>query len=226
VKENLSDLAVTLKHEFADEGLLRTALTHRSVSGDNNERLEFLGDSILNFVIAAELYHRYPKAPEGDLSRVRASLVNKESLAEIASRINLGDWLYLGSGELKSGGFRRKSILADALEAVFGAVYLDAGFEIVRDLIMRLYQSFFDNPVDPETLKDSKTRLQEWLQARKKPLPFYELVNATGKPHEQTFTIRCVVEEFEQEVVGVGKSRRKAEQKAAENALQLLTQQA
>jgi ribonuclease-3 len=185
--------------------------------------LEFLGDSILNFVIAAELFQRYPDAAEGDLSRLRASLVNKDSLAKVSKRINLGNWLYLGSGELKSGGFRRNSILADALEAVFGAVYLDAGFAATRDLILRLYQPFFDDPIDPESLKDPKTRLQEWLQARKRSLPSYELVNASGKPHEQTFTIRCVIDGFEQEVLGQGKSRRNAEQQAAENALQLLT---
>jgi ribonuclease-3 len=223
VTRSLTELAVALEHEFVDEALLRNALTHRSVSSNNNERLEFLGDSVLNFIIAAELFQRYPDAAEGDLSRLRASLVNKDSLAEVSSRINLGSWLYLGSGELKSGGFRRKSILADALEAIFGAVYLDAGFKATRKLILRLYQPFFDNPVDPEALKDPKTRLQEWLQARKQPLPFYELVDASGKPHEQVFTIRCVVEGFEREVLGKGKSRRKAEQQAAENALQLLT---
>ncbi|MBN1378086.1 MAG: ribonuclease III [Gammaproteobacteria bacterium] len=217
--QKLNDLEVLIKHKFTDRDLLRNALTHRSVSGNNNERLEFLGDSILNFVIASELYHRYPQAAEGDLSRLRASLVNKDSLAELSSRIKLGDWLYLGSGELKSGGLRRKSILADALEAIFGAVYLDAGFEAACNLILHLYQPFFDNPIDPEILKDPKTRLQEWLQARKRPLPLYELVNASGKPHEQTFTICCVIEGYEQEILGKGKSRRKAEQQAAENAL-------
>ena len=221
--KKLHELAATLQYEFQDEFLLRNALTHRSVGGKNNERLEFLGDSVLNFVIASELYDRYPDATEGDLSRIRASLVNKESLAKIASGIHLGDWLYLGSGELKSGGFRRKSILADALKAIFGATYVDAGYNQTRELILSLYRTLFENPVDPEALKDPKTRLQEWLQARKRPLPFYELVDASGKPHEQVFVIRCVVDGFEQDIVGSGKSRRKAEQQAAERALVALS---
>lgn len=222
MKQPLHDLSETIGYKFADSDLLRNALTHRSVSGNNNERLEYLGDSILNFVIAAELYSCYSRATEGDLSRLRASLVNKDSLAEIASRIKLGDWIFLGSGELKSGGFRRKSILADALEAVFGAAYLDGGFDATRQLILRLYKPYFDHPIDPETLKDPKTILQEWLQARRRPLPFYELADASGKPHEQTFTVRCVIDGLDREIQGKGKSRRKAEQNAAQNALTFL----
>lgn len=212
-----------LGYRFDDETLLRNALTHRSVGGLNNERLEFLGDSILNFVIAAELYRRYPKASEGDLSRLRASMVDKDSLAGIGAGLNLGEHLYLGSGELKSGGFRRKSILADAVEALIGAIYLDGGFEAAREAIRRLYQPTLDNPIDPETLKDPKTRLQELLQARRQSLPDYELVEVSGKPHAQRFTVRCVIGGLDRRVLGSGSSRRKAEQQAAERAFDVLT---
>lgn len=223
MSRSFDELNNILGHKFSNEDLLSNALTHRSVGGKNYERLEFLGDSILSFVIAAELFEHYPEAAEGDLSRLRASLVNKEALANISNEIRLGDWLVLGSGELKSGGYRRKSILADALEALFGAVYLDAGFNTAREVILTLYKPYFENSIDLETLKDPKTRLQEWLQARKQSLPFYELVNASGKPHQQTFTIRCVIDGVDMEVLGKGKSRRKAEQEAAEVALSHLS---
>ncbi len=223
MSRSFDELNNILGHKFSNEDLLSNALTHRSVGGKNYERLEFLGDSILSFVIAAELFEHYPEAAEGDLSRLRASLVNKEALANISNEIRLGDWLVLGSGELKSGGYRRKSILADALEALFGAVYLDAGFNTAREVILTLYKPYFENSIDLETLKDPKTRLQEWLQARKQSLPFYELVNASGKPHQQTFTIRCVIDGVDMEVLGKGKSRRKAEQEAAEVALSYLS---
>lgn len=215
--------AGVLGHRFADEGLLRSALTHRSVGGLNNERLEFLGDSILNFVVAAELFNRYPKASEGDLSRIRASMVDKDSLAQIGAELSLGDHLYLGSGELKSGGFRRKSIIADAVEALIGAVYLDGGFGAARESVMRLYRPILDRPIDPEGLKDPKTRLQELLQARKQALPDYDLVEVSGKPHAQRFTVRCVIDGLDERILGTGKSRRKAEQRAAECAINLLT---
>ncbi len=224
MNRTFDDLCKLLGHKFSNEALLRNALTHRSVSGSNNERLEFLGDSILNFVIAAELFKRYPDAKEGDLSRLRASLVNKDSLAKIAGQMDLGEWLLLGSGEKKSGGYRRKSILADALEALFGAVYLDSNFARAQKIIIKLYKPDIDNAIDLEALKDPKTRLQEWLQSRKRPLPFYEIVDASGKPHEQTFTIRCVLEGVDREFLSKGKSRRKAEQGAADMALSYLHQ--
>ena len=222
MSRQLSDLEKVINYSFNDKELLQNALTHRSVSSDNNERLEFLGDSILNFVIAAELYQRYPEASEGDLSRLRASLVNKDSLADLAVDINLGDSLYLGSGELKSGGFRRKSILADTLEAIFGATLLDSGFEAAKELILGIYQSFLDNAQDPEALKDPKTQLQELLQSRKHELPVYELAQVDGKPHAQTFKVKCVVNGLKDGSVGKGTSRRKAEQDAAEQALKRL----
>lgn len=222
MRRDLSELERFLGYSFSDDSLLRNALTHRSVSGDNNERLEFLGDSILNFVIAAELFQNYANAPEGDLSRLRASLVNKETLVKVAQQLELGDFILLGSGELKSGGFRRKSILADAVEAIFGAVYLDAGFDASRQLILRLYESWLETGIDIEQLKDPKTRLQEYLQSRRQVLPDYEVVEAYGKPHAQTFKVRCVVAGLDRNIYGIGSSRRKAEQQAAEAVLEIL----
>lgn len=216
-------LSARLGYRFSDEALMHSALTHRSVGGRNNERLEFLGDSILNFIIAAELYRRYPGASEGDLSRMRASLVNKDALGRIAADLSLGEFIYLGSGELKSGGFRRKSILADAVEALFGAVYVDGGFEPVEAVVLNLYRPWLDSPIDPEMLKDFKTRLQELLQSRRHVLPVYELVEISGRPHAQTFKIKCVIEAAGHEFIGTGTSRRKAEQEAARQAFEQLT---
>jgi len=169
----ISDLLKKLEYTFNDAALLEEALTHRSYAAVNNERLEFLGDGILNFVIAHELFKSYPDVQEGDLSRLRATLVNKDSLAEIASHLKLGDVIKLGSGELKSGGFRRPSILADAVESILGAVYCDAGFEVCRALIVRLYSDRLSKPADLQSLKDPKTRLQELLQSRHFSLPDY-----------------------------------------------------
>ncbi|GIX22047.1 MAG: ribonuclease 3 [Gammaproteobacteria bacterium] len=208
-----------LGHRFSDPDLLARALTHRSAGGANNERLEFLGDSLLSLVIAEELYRRHPELSEGDLSRLRAALVNRETLAELAAELGLGERLALGPGELKSGGFRRRSILADALEAVLGAVYLDAGFEAAADLVRRLWAARLDAPVDPAALKDAKTRLQEWLQGRGRALPAYDVVAVEGKPHAQRFTVQCRVEGLDAPVIGEGASRRQAEQRAAEAAL-------
>lgn len=223
MKAALDGLARILHYQFKEEDLLRNALTHRSVTaGASNERLEFLGDSILNFVIAAELFKNYPDAPEGDLSRLRANLVNKDALARLAGSLQLGEWLLLGSGEMKSGGVRRKSILADALEAIFGAVYLDGGFAAAKKVILRLYQALISDSVDPEGLKDPKTRLQEHLQSRKIGLPVYELMEVSGKPHAQTFKVKCLTEKPVREFVGQGSSRRKAEQQAAQAALESL----
>ena len=216
---DLNKLTNALDYIFNKPELLQEALTHRSASSKNNERLEFLGDSILNFVIAAELFVRYSNLPEGDLSRIRASLVNKEGLALVAIDLNLGDFLTLGSGELKSGGFRRDSILADAVEAIFGAVYLDNGFNSCRDLILRLYQNQFTNIPDPALLKDPKTRLQELLQSHKLDLPNYDVVSVSGKAHNQMFNVECQIKELGIMAEGKASNRRKAEQQAAAKAI-------
>ena len=218
--DNLDRLAASLQYGFSDRSLLTEAVTHRSAGAKNNERLEFLGDSILNFVIANELFRRYPDSPEGDLSRLRASLVKKEGLALIARDLQLGDYLILGSGELKSGGYRRDSILADTVEAIFGAVYLDGGFDDCSELILRLYQDQLSNIPDVSQLKDPKTRLQEILQARKIPLPRYQVVDVSGKAHQQTFIIACDIDELSVSTQGKAGSRRKAEQQAAEKAIE------
>lgn len=212
-------LIKALDYVFKDQQLLIEALTHRSASSNNNERLEFLGDSILNFVIAAELFERYPDSPEGDLSRLRASLVKKDGLVLIAHDLSLGEYLTLGSGEMKSGGHRRDSIQADAVEAIFGAVYLDSGFKACQQLILSLYQNQLNNAPDPATLKDPKTRLQELLQGRKLALPRYEVLDISGKSHQQTFLISCLIDELSIVTEAKASSRRKAEQKAALKAI-------
>ena len=211
-----------LDYSFNDSALLDEALTHRSFASKNNERLEFLGDGILNFVIADELFKLYPNVQEGDLSRLRASLVNKDSLADIAALLDLGEVIRLGSGELKSGGFRRPSILADAVESILGAVYCDAGFEACRTLIVRLYTEKLASPTDPQSLKDPKTQLQELLQSRHYPLPEYDVSCVTGKAHAQIFHVDCNIRALQINVNGEGKSRRKAEQLAAQNAIALV----
>ena len=199
---------------------MRQALTHRSHGSPNNERLEFLGDSILNCAIAARLYQTYPRLPEGDLSRMRAALVKEQTLAEIAARLKLGDILMLGEGELKSGGFRRPSILADALEAIIGAVYLDAGFVAAEQMILALYEPLLQN-LDPKTIaKDPKTQLQEYLQSRKLPLPQYEVLAIRGEAHEQEFEVECIIPGLNIRSLGEGHSRRSAEQNAAIAAYQ------
>jgi ribonuclease-3 len=217
-----SSVARQLGHSFADPCLLRTALTHRSFGAPNNERLEFLGDGILDCAIAATLYHRFPDLPEGDLSRLRANLVNQDALHQLAVGLNIGDALYLGEGELKSGGALRPSILADALEALFGAIYLDAGFMAAQAVIDKLYAPLLAKLKPGEFQKDAKTRLQEWLQGRKKPLPRYQLLEATGAAHEQRFEVACEIETPSLRTVGHGSSRRIAEQVAADKALKEL----
>lgn len=212
-------LSYKLQYTFNDATLLENALTHRSVSQKNNERLEFLGDSILNFVIASELYDQYPELSEGDLSRLRAMLVNKDFLASLAVHLELGQHLILGVGELKSGGHRRNSILADAVEAILGAIYLDAGFQDCSHVIKTLFYDALRDISNVEHLKDPKTRLQELLQAQKQVLPEYELVQASGKPHNQTFRVICRVDGIDGHYEGTGKSLRKAEQEAAEKML-------
>ncbi|MDB5796663.1 MAG: ribonuclease [Paucimonas sp.] len=213
-------LQTRLGHDFKDAALLQQALTHRSHSSLHNERLEFLGDSILNCVVASLLFDRYAKIDEGDLSRLRANLVKQQSLYEIAQRLELSQFLRLGEGELKSGGFRRPSILADTLEALFGAIFLDAGFEAARKVIRSLYIPILDT-VDPKTLgKDAKTLLQEYLQGKKIPLPQYNVVATHGAAHNQQFEIECLVPKLDIHVFGTGGSRRAGEQAAAKLALE------
>ncbi len=217
----LGRLMEQLGYRFGDETLLRRALTHRSASGQHNERLEFLGDSLLNFIIGEALYRGHDRLPEGDLSRLRAFLVKGETLADIAQELNLGDYLILGGGELKSGGYRRRSILADTVEALIAATYLDGGIDACRDLVLRLYADRL-RAVDPRKIvKDPKTRLQEWLQKRRLPLPHYEVLSITGPAHEQTFRVACEVAGHAPFEAEAG-SRRKAEQLAAEKALDVL----
>ena len=200
--------------------MLQQALTHRSHSALHNERLEFLGDSVLNCVVASLLFDRYDKIDEGDLSRLRANLVKQQSLYEIAQRLELSQFLRLGEGELKSGGFRRPSILADTLEALFGAIFLDSGFEAARAVIRALYLPILDH-VDPRTLgKDAKTLLQEFLQGKKIPLPQYNVIATHGAAHNQEFEIECLVPKLEIQVFGTGGSRRAGEQAAAKLALE------
>jgi ribonuclease-3 len=211
-----------LGYEFGDPALLERALTHRSRGSDNNERLEFLGDSALGFTISAFLFQQFPRQSEGKLTRLRARLVRKESLAELARRLELGPALRLGTGELRTGGFDRGSILADALEAVFGAVYVDGGFEKARDVILRLYEDKLAALDDDASAKDPKTRLQEFLQSRGLPTPSYDVIEISGQAHAQRFDVRCRVEGLSEEVRGTGRSRRAAEQDAAQRALTAL----
>lgn len=208
-----------LNYAFRQPDLLRQALTHRSFGTPHNERMEFVGDAVLNCVVGTTLYERFPALPEGDLSRVRAGLVNGETLARVARQLDLGPALRLGEGELRSGGAERSSILADALEALFGAVYLDGGFDEARRVIVACYADVLRD-VDPAALlKDPKTRLQEWLQARRLPVPEYVVTATAGEPHEQRFTVACRIAKLGIEAAGEGGSRRAAEQAAAETAL-------
>lgn len=215
----INALLKKLDYSFKNISLLEEALTHRSYAAKNNERLEFLGDGILNFVIADELFKLYPDVQEGDLSRLRANFVNKESLADIATDLHLGDVIKLGSGELKSGGFRRPSIIADAVESIIGAVYCDSGFNAAQALIIRLYKNKLASRTDLQSLKDPKTRLQELLQSRRFALPDYQVTKISGQAHAQVFHVKCQIEKMNIEVNGEGKSRRKAEQVAAEKAI-------
>lgn len=219
MSEASTSLLKALGHDFADRRLLELALTHRSAGDRNNERLEFLGDALINACVAEALYLRHADLEEGDLSRLRASLVNQETLAEVARELDLGSYLTLGPGELKSGGFRRASILADALEGVVGAVFLDAGFEAARRVTLRLLESRLSAPLSTEALKDAKTRLQEVLQARELPLPVYAVESVRGEPHKQTFRVSCAVPALQVRTEGEAGSRRAAEQEAARRAL-------
>jgi ribonuclease III len=210
---------IAIEHDFADPGLLRQALTHRSYGTPHNERLEFIGDAVLNCVVALSLYERFPGLPEGDLSRVRAHLVNKDTLAQVALRLRLGDAIRLGEGELRSGGSTRPSILADAMEAVFGAVLLDGGFAAARQAVNAAFADLLRD-ADPSTLgKDPKTLLQEWLQARRLPVPEYAIVGTSGEAHAQQFAVECRIPGMSIVAAGSGSSRRIAEQDAAVQAL-------
>jgi ribonuclease-3 len=219
---SINRLLEKLDYQFRDESLLQQALSHRSVGAGNYERLEFLGDSILNFVIAEDLFHKFPDEDEGSLSRMRASIVRGETLAEIARRLGLSEHLIMGPGELRSGGFRRESILADVVEALIGAVYVEAGMEATRHLVLRLMSDKISHISPKANLKDPKTRLQEYLQARQWELPEYQVREVTGEQHAQTFVVECKVTGFDETVTGSGKSRKKAEQQAAKIMLELL----
>ena len=209
-----------IKYRFSRPELLAQALTHRSHSAPHNERLEFLGDSVLNCVVAAELFGRFGALPEGDLSRLRAHLVREEALHQVAQTLGLGDHLRLGEGELRSGGFARPSILADALEALIGAIFLDGGFAAAQGTIVRLYEPLLAG-LDPKTLeKDPKTLLQELLQARKIALPQYSVVATRGAAHSQSFEVECLIPELSVRTTGSGSSRRTAEQEAALRAFE------
>ena len=219
ISDNASALARRIAYDFGNPAHLHQALTHRSAGAQHNERLEFLGDGILNFVIASELFRLKPEFDEGELSRMRAMLVRKETLAEIASELEIGSHLNLGIGELKSGGFERDSILADSVEALLGAIYLDGGFEACAMVIKSLYADRLVNLPDIDLLKDPKTRLQEYLQARQLALPGYEVISKHGKAHEQQFRVRCTVPELSIEAEAQALGRRRAEQSAAREML-------
>ena len=215
-------LSRQIGYEFKDTGLLKQALTHHSAAKQHNERLEFLGDAVLGMIIARELYDKFPQVPEGKLTRMRSTLVKGDTLAELARESDVGELMNLGPGELKSGGHRRSSIIADAMEAIIGAIYLEAGLDQTEQVVLHLWKSRI-NKLDPnEHPKDAKTRLQEFLQSRKLPLPVYEVVKITGKDHAQTFVVHCQVANLNSPLEGVGSSRRKAEQQAANLALETL----
>jgi ribonuclease-3 len=215
-------LEKNLKYVFANKALCSEALTHRSYGSPNNERLEFLGDSVLNLVIARSLFVQYPNLAEGDLTRIRSSLVNQEGLAAVAVDLSIGDFLKLGTGEMKTGGSTRPSILSDAVEAIFGAIYLDAGFDVVERVINEAYQPYLDAVNPDAAYKDAKTRLQEYLQGKKLDLPEYAVLDILGEDHNQEFIVSCAIHSLNITVEGRGRSRRVAEQNAALSALDLV----
>jgi ribonuclease III len=222
VKAGLDALQKRLQHQFTDSSLLMRAVTHRSFSADHNERLEFLGDAVLGAVVADMLHQRLQNLPEGDLSRVRANLVRQDTLHQLSVSLGLPEVIRLGEGEMRSGGQKRPSILADVLEAVIGAVYLDAGFSVAQALVQRLYQAVEINPAMDAIGKDPKTELQEWLQGRKMKLPAYRVVATLGAAHQQTFDVECEILELNLSERGIGGSRRAGEQAAATAMLQKL----
>jgi ribonuclease-3 len=214
-----SGIARALGHEFGDAKLLERALTHRSAGGANNERLEYLGDAILDFLVAEALYFRFPQAPEGALTRLRATLVRRETLAAVARERGIGEFVLLGPGEKKSGGWRRDSILSNTLEALIGAVYLDAGMDRARDVVMGLFGGLMSGLSPTEPGKDPKTSLQEFLQARHRPLPVYTVIAEEGEAHDRLFRVQCLIGDSGRAVVAEGRSKRSAEQAAAQLAL-------
>ncbi|PPI86928.1 ribonuclease III [Candidatus Pantoea edessiphila] len=218
----INKLQNKLGYTFIHLELLKQALTHRSANSKHNERLEFLGDSILNYVIANVLYHKFPCINEGDMSRMRATLVRGNTLAAMARKFDLGACLRLGTGELKSGGFRRESILADTIEAIIGGIFLDSNIHTIEKLILNWYQTQLNEISPGDKQKDHKTRLQEYLQSRHLPLPTYLMVMVRGEAHDQEFTVHCQVSGINEPIVGIGFSRRKAEQAAAKQALIIL----
>ncbi len=220
---SLDSLANRIGYQFKTCTLLTQALTHRSFSANNNERLEFLGDGALNFIIANQLYNRFSKLPEGDLSRLRAALVKESTLSEIAISLNIGELLKLGEGELKSAGYKRPSILADALEAIIGAVYLDGGYDAAEAVVIELYQARLVD-IDPKVIdKDAKSQLQEYLQGKKIDLPDYNVVLIEGEAHAQTFKVECAIKKLQLATTGEGTSRRIAEQQSAQSALDIIS---
>lgn len=225
MRNNSTELAKLLQYPFVQLDHLQLALTHRSYDGQkNNERLEFLGDSILNFVIGEALFNLFPEAKEGQLSRLRASMVKGATLTKVAQQLGLGPYLLLGAGELKSGGSRRNSILADAVEAIIGAIYLDGGLDACRQQILHWYKDRLGSLTLEDNVKDNKTRLQEWLQSRKLPLPEYQIVDVAGKSHAQQFVVECLVSALEITTEGEGQNRRTAEQMAAGRVLDQIQQ--
>ena len=222
----LKRCADRLGHAFANATHLERALTHRSATGPSNERLEFLGDALLNFVIAEAAYRAWPRADEGDLSRWRATLVCEDTLARLAKGLNLSESLRMGTGELKSGGYRRESILADTLEALFGAVYEDAGFEAARAVVLRHFEPLLATPPETAALKDSKTRLQESLQALSRPVPEYRVLGEEGPPHRRIFSVACRLADSGSETRAAGSSRKQAEQDAAKAMIEYLKEKA
>jgi len=221
----MQHLEQSLRYQFKERDLLRQALTHRSYAGKHNERLEFLGDGVLNFVVAALLFKQFQRIDEGDLSRVRASLVKQDTLAQLAQQLQVASYLRLGEGELKSGGFNRPSIQADAVEAIFGAIYLDGGFAAVYKVIEQLYRPLIEQS-DPKTLgKDAKTLLQETVQALRMDLPVYTVVDTQGAAHDQTFVVSCTLDQLGINTRAKGSSRRSAEQAAASLALAAIDKQ-
>lgn len=222
IKKDYQKLCKKIGYQFRDQALLIQALTHRSFKGAHNERLEFIGDSLLGMFVAERLYFAFPKATEGELTRMRSQIVKGQTLAKVAKGLELSEWLRLGPGEMKSGGCRRESILEDAVEAIIGAVYLDSGLEQCKQFVLALVDEHLQN-VDPKNaLKDPKTQLQEWLQSRKRALPIYDVIETTGQAHNQKFKVSCTLDNGEV-VTASGTSRRKAEQAAARLALEVIT---
>ena len=218
----LEKIQATLGYEFNECSLLETALTHRSAGNPNNERLEFLGDAMLGAIIAEELYTKFPDGDEGQLTRLRSSLVRKQTLADLARELDLGSYLKLGEGELKTGGWRRASILENTLESIIGAVYLDSGFDRCQLFVQNIFKDLLSSISLDDIQKDPKTKLQEYLQSRKMPIPVYEVLSTTGKSHQQIFTVSCTCGELPAAIQAQGASRRKAEQAAAQQVLEML----